>query len=249
MSIQIRLDSFEGPMDLLLHLIEKAEVDIYDIPIAEITDQYLHVINEMKIMNMDVASEFILMAATLLEIKSKMLLPVHKKKNQEEEVEDPREELVRKLIEYKRYKIVSEELKVRFDVYEKVFYKEGEPHDLYLKPEPLADMDLSFLMEGMDRVMERLAKKKRYKKIREISRDKATVEDQLKFLENYLFRNSSCYFDDIFEACTDKYEIIVTFIAMLEMMKRKKILVFQEKNFDRIKIELISERIGGHDGA
>lgn len=240
MSIQIRLDGFEGPMDLLLHLIEKTEVDIYDIPIAEITDQYIHVINEMKDLNMDVASEFILMAATLLEIKSKMLLPVHKKKNQDEDVEDPREELVRKLIEYKRYKIVSEELKERFSVYEKVFYKEAEPHDEYLKPEPLSDMDISFLMEGMDRVMMRLAKKKKYNKVREISRDRATVEDQLQFLESYIFRNKTCYFDDIFEECDDKYEIIVTFIAMLEMMKRKRILVFQEQNFDRIKIQLLN---------
>lgn len=249
MSIQIRLDSFEGPMDLLLHLIEKAEVDIYDIPIAEITDQYLKVIDEMKTINMDVASEFILMAATLLEIKSKMLLPVHKKKNQEEEEIDPREELVRKLIEYKRYKMVSEELKERFEVYERVFFKEAEPHDLYLRPEPLKDMELSFLMEGMDRVLERLAKKKKFKAIREITRDKATVEDQLHFLEGYLLRHSTCFFDDIFEECTEKYEIIVTFIAMLELMKRKKIAVFQDKNFDRIRIERIKAEAGGSHGA
>ena len=240
MPIQIRLEGFEGPMDLLLHLIEKAEVDIYDIPISEITDQYINVINEMKNLDMDVASEFLLMAATLLEIKSKMLLPIHKKKNQLEEEEDPREELVRKLIEYKKYKMISEELKERFNIYEKVFYKEPEPHDDYLKPMPLFDMDISFLIEGMDRVVERLAKKKKYKVVREISRDKSTVEDQLKFLETYLFRHGSCYFDEIFEDCENKYEIIVTFVALLEMMKRKKISVFQENNFERIKIQYIS---------
>ncbi len=246
MPIQIRLEGFEGPMDLLLHLIEKAEVDIYDIPIAEITDQYIHAINEMKELNMDVASEFILMAATLLEIKSKMLLPVHKKKNQEEEVEDPREELVRKLIEYKRYKMASEDLKERYDVFEKVFFKEAESHDEFIKPEPLHDMDISVLMEGMDRVLERMTKRKRSKKVREISRDKATVEDQLRFLEGYMLRHRSCYFDDLFEECGDKYEIIVTFMAMLEMMKRKLILVIQEKNFDRIRIELVGGPGGNH---
>lgn len=245
MSINIRLERFEGPMDLLLHLINKAEVDISDIPIAEITDQYLTIIHEMKEMNMDVASEFILMAATLLEIKSKMLLPVHKKKA-DEEVEDPREELVRKLIEYKRYKMVSENLKERYDIFEKLFFKDPEPHEDYIKPVPLKDMDIAFLMEGMDRVMLRLTKKKKLKQVREIIRDKTTVEEQLRFLEHYLDKHPICFFDEIFEECDSKYEIIVTFIAVLEMMKRKRISVLQERNFDRIRIERSPEAGGNH---
>ena len=123
MAINVKLEAFEGPLDLLLHLIEKAEVDIYDIPIAEITDQYLHYINMMEIHDLDVSSEFIVMAATLLEIKSKMLLPKLKKEENITDDIDPREELVLKLIEYKKYKEASLELKDKLGIYSKVFYK------------------------------------------------------------------------------------------------------------------------------
>ncbi|HNU80906.1 MAG TPA: segregation/condensation protein A, partial [Bacillota bacterium] len=117
MAINVKLEAFEGPLDLLLHLIEKAEVDIYDIPIAEITDQYLHYINMMEIHDLEVSSEFIVMAATLLEIKSKMLLPKPKKEENITDEADPREELVLKLIEYKKYKEASLDLKDKLGIY------------------------------------------------------------------------------------------------------------------------------------
>lgn len=240
MSIQINLETFAGPMDLLLHLIEKAEVDIYDIPIAKITDQYINIINEFKELNMEAVSEFLLMAATLLEIKSKMLLPVHKKKNSDEEEIDPREELVRRLIEYKRYKMASEDLKERYSIYEKAFFKDAEPFENYiLSKDPLQEMEITILMEGVSRILAKLNKKRKYNAVKEIRRDRATVEEQLRFLESYLMRNKKIYFDEIFEECESKYEIVVTFLAMLEMMKRKKIHVIQENTFERIKLEYL----------
>ncbi len=240
MSVQIKLETFAGPMDLLLHLIEKAEVDIYDIPISEITDQYINIINEFKELNMETVSEFLLMAATLIEIKSKMLLPVHKKKNSDEEDIDPREELVRRLIEYKQYKLASEDLKDRFAIYEKAFFKEAEPFENYiLSKDPLKEMELSILMEGVSRILTKLNKKKKYNAVKEIRRDRSTVEEQLRFLESFLMRNRKIFFDEIFEECENKYEIVVTFLAMLEMMKRKKIHVIQENTFDRIKLEYL----------
>ncbi len=128
MTINIKLQNFEGPFDLLFHLIEKNEVDIYDIPIADITNQYLEYIYEMESLDLEVASEFIVMAATLLQIKSKMLLPKQKRDLDElaADDEDPRAELVEKLIEYKKYKEVSNVLQKREDVYSKLFYKDAE---------------------------------------------------------------------------------------------------------------------------
>ncbi|MDD4504416.1 MAG: segregation/condensation protein A [Clostridiaceae bacterium] len=237
MAINVKLEAFEGPLDLLLHLIEKAEVDIYDIPIAEITAQYLHYINIMEIHDLEVSSEFLVMAATLLEIKSKMLLPKPKKEENEADNIDPREELVRKLIEYKKYKEASLELKDKLGIYAKVFYKPPEPIEDYINDvTAISNISMDMLYISFRNVLLKNESKKR-NNFREIYREVVTVEDKIRLINKLLASKPSFYFDDLFVSCYNKYEIIVTFLAVLELLKRRSLLVEQERNYARILIK------------
>ncbi|MGE5632498.1 MAG: segregation and condensation protein A [Caulobacteraceae bacterium] len=245
MAINVKLQAFEGPLDLLLHLIEKAEVDIYDIPIAEITDQYLQYISMMQIHDLDVSSEFLVMAATLLEIKSKMLLPKPKKEENSEEGVDPREELVQKLIEYKKYKEVSMELKDKLSIYEKVFYKPPEPIEDYIPDiSSISNVSLDMLVISIKSILLKNESRKR-NNYREIYREVVTIDDKIQLIGKLLINKHSFYFDDLFLNCYNKYEIIVTFMAVLELIKRRSIIAEQEKNFARI---LIKRRNKVHEG-
>lgn len=234
MSLNLKLQAFEGPLDLLLHLIEKAEVDIYDIPIFEVTEQYIHYINMMQEMDLEVASEFLVMAATLLEIKSKMLLPKPKKEDPNAETIDPRAELIQKLIEYKKYKDISSVLKDKLLIYEKVFYKLPEPIEDYVTDfASLTGISADVLTKSLNSILMRnkQIKKNNY---REIYRDVITVEDKMKVINRMLASKSVFYFDDLFRDMLSKYEIIVTFLALLELIIRKAIHVEQDKNFEKI---------------
>lgn len=245
MAISVKLQAFEGPLDLLLHLIDKAEVDIYDIPIAEITDQYLQYINIMEIHDLEVASEFIVMAATLLEIKSKLLLPKPKKEEPGEEGVDPREELVKKLIEYKKYKEVSLELKDKLSVFEKVFYKPPEPIEDYIPDvSSITNVSLDLLVISFKNILLKNESRKR-SNFREIYREVVTIDDKIQLIGRLLTSKPSFYFDDLFLSSYNRYEIIVTFIAVLELIKRKSIIIEQERNFARI---LIKRRNKTHEG-
>lgn len=237
MAINVKLEAFEGPLDLLLHLIEKAEVDIYDIPIAEITDQYLHYINMMDVHDLEISSEFIVMAATLLEIKSKMLLPKQKKEENSEDNIDPREELIRKLIEYKKYKEASLELKDKLGIYSKVFYKPPEPIEDYLTDvTSISNVSLDMLYISFRNILLKNESKKR-NNFREIYREVVTVEDKIRLINKLLASKPSFYFDDLFVSCYNKYEIIVAFLAVLELLKRRSLIIEQEKNYARILIK------------
>lgn len=245
MAINIKLQAFEGPLDLLLHLIDKAEVDIYDIPIAEITDQYLQYISMMKIHDLEISSEFLVMAATLLEIKSKMLLPKPKKDEDAEESVDPREELIQKLVEYRKYKEVSLELKDKLSIYEKVFYKPPEPIEDYIPDvSSISNVSLDLLVVSFKNIILRNSMKKS-SNFREIYREVVTIDDKIKLIGKLLTNKPSFYFDDLFLNNFNKYEMVVTFIAVLELMKRKSITVEQEHNFARI---LIKRRNKTHEG-
>lgn len=237
MSLSVKLEMFEGPLDLLLHLIEKAEVDIYDIPIAEITQQYLEYLDLMQEMDLEVASEFLVMAATLVEIKSKMLLPKPKKEDNSEPDIDPREELVQKLIEYKKYKEFTLLLKDKFEIYEKVFYKNPEPIEDYISEfTSITGVTADLLARTLsDIIKNNTTKSKRV--YRQIYRETYTVDDKIKEITKMLVSKSNFYFEELFEDTCDKYEIIVTFLATLEMVKRRLILVEQYMNFDKILIK------------
>ncbi|HOR85986.1 MAG TPA: segregation/condensation protein A [Bacillota bacterium] len=242
MAINVKLEVFEGPLDLLLHLIEKNELDIYDIPIAMITDQYLNYINMMETLDLEISSEFLLMAATLLEIKSSMLLPNPKKEENCGDSIDPREELVQKLIEYKKFKEASLELKDKMCIYSKVFYKAPEPIEDYLNDViSISNVSLDMLYFSFRNILLKNDSKKR-NTYREIYREVITIEDKIRLINKLLANKPSFYFDDLFVSCYNKYEVIVTFLAMLELIKRKNLLIEQERNYARI---LIKRRVKG----
>ena len=227
MEISYKLDNFEGPLDLLLHLIEKNKVSIYDIPIVLITEQYLEYVNQMDHEDLDVVSDFLVMAATLLDIKSRMLLPKVEKEEEEDE-EDPRAELVRRLLEYKMYKYMAQELEEREQEAELLFFKEPTiPREVAKYEEPL---DLDKLLDGLtlaklqkvfDAVMKRNANKldpvrSRFSTIR---REPISLEQKVRSVLSYAREHRHFKFSDVLERESDRLEIVVAFLAVLELMK------------------------------
>ncbi len=243
MAIPVKLQVFEGPLDLLLHLIDKNKIDIYDIPIVLITEQYLSYIKQMQTTDMNVMSEFLVMAATLLEIKCKMLLP--KEVNEEGEEEDPRAELVQKLLEYKMYKYMSYELKDRQVDAAKTMYKQPTlPSEVadYRPPvdyeELIGEMNLSKLHTIFKSVV-----KKQEDKIDPIrstfgrlEKDEVSMDDKFLYIEAYAKEHKRFSFRALLEAQASKMEIIVSFLVVLELMKIGKINISQEEIFDDIMI-------------
>ena len=245
MELNVKLEAFEGPLDLLLHLIDKNQVDIYDIPIADITDQYMEYLDRMRKADLNIMSEFIVMAATLLDIKSKMLLPAPETEESEEESGDPRAELVAKLLEYKLYKSISAELKDReFDSDRIYFRKPSVPDEVasYRPPldldEFIGDVDLSRLNE----IFRSLMKKQddRLDPIRSkfgrIEKEEISVEDKMTDLRKFATDNRSFSFRSVLSRSHSKLEVIVTFLAILELMKTGEIAIIQENRFDDIEI-------------
>lgn len=243
MGIQVKLEAFDGPLDLLLHLIEKNKVDIFDIPIVLITEQYLDYVSRMDTRDMDLMSEFLVMAATLVKIKSKMLLP--REETESEEEEDPRQELVERLLEYKMYKYVSFELKDRqFDA-ARVFFKEPSIPDEIKNykeevdfDELLSDVTLSKLQNIFYSVMQKQVDKidPIRSKFGEIEKEDINIEDQMLFVENYARRHKSFSFRKLLETGSGKGYIIVTFLSILEMMKTGKLYIEQDDIFGDIRI-------------
>ncbi|KMT21370.1 segregation/condensation protein A [Clostridium cylindrosporum] len=238
MSINIKIDAFEGPLDLLLHLIKKSEVDIYDIPIARITDQYIAYLKEMEELDLDIASEFLVMAATLVEIKSKMLLPKKKKEDDFDE-EDPRLELVEKLIEYKKYKEFAGNLK-EIEENTLIYFKGPEIiDDIENKDVFFKNITVENLMIAFRKIMDNYENRHRSEKrvYENISSDEFKIEDKMEFIKYTLENNEKVYFDTFFQFAKNKLEIIVIFMAMLELIKLREIRVYQNNNFDNITIE------------
>lgn len=241
MAIPVKLQIFEGPLDLLLHLIEKNKVDIYDIPIVEITAQYLEYIKAMETEDMNVMSEFLVMAATLLEIKCRMLLP--KEVDEEGEEIDPRTELVQKLLEYKMYKYMSYELKDRqVDAARTLFREKNLPKEVadYRPPvdmkELLGDADLAKLQSLFKMVMKRQEDKIDPVRSRfgNIEKDEVDMDAKTDYVERFLQVHKTFSFRELLERQRSKMEIIVTFLVILEMMKLGKISIVQENTFDDI---------------
>lgn len=244
MELTVKLEAFEGPLDLLLHLLEKNKVNIYDIPIVEITNQYLEYIREMQRQDLNIMSEFLVMAATLIAIKSKMLLP--KDENEEEEEEDPRAELVQQLLEYKMYKCMSYELKDRQVDAERLMFKAPTiPKEVAAYEEPvdlnelMADLTLTKLNNIFQSVMRRQENK--IDRVRagfgKIEKEEVSLPDKMEYLEAYAKSHARFSFRNLLETQSSKMEVIVTFLAVLELMKTGKISITQEKLFDDIEIE------------
>ena len=244
MSYCIKLEHFEGSMDLLLHLIIKAQIDIQDIFISQVTAQYLQYLHNMEIMDMDIASDFILMAATLIEIKSRSLLP-RTKKNQEEAIDlnDAEQQLIQRLIEYKKYKDASESLRVNEKKLLKVYYKLPEEYHFQSKPMNLIGLSLDGLMAALERIMERKEDTHSVKQIREISKDQYTIKDKMQYIRRLMHHTSSVAFRQLFSSNATRDEMIVTFIALLELLKCNEICIQQKHHLDEIFILQIGSYI------
>ncbi len=241
MGIPVKLEVFEGPLDLLLHLIDKNKVDIYDIPIVEITNQYMEYIEAMQEKDLNIMSEFLLMAATLLDIKCKMLLPAEV--NEDGEEEDPRAELVEQLLQYKMYKYMSYELKDRQMDGALLMFKEATvPDEVKAYEEPV---DLDELLDGLtlaklNSIFKDMMKRQQDKidpvhsTFGKIEKEEVTVEDKLEYLNKYITSHKKFSFRDLLQKQKSKTQLVVTFLAILEMMKMGTILVEQENTFDDI---------------
>ncbi len=235
---KIKVQNFEGPFDLLFHLIEKNQINIYDIPINEITDQYMEYLFAMKELDLEIASEFLVMAATLLHIKSKLLLPDKKEKDVAEEI-DPREELVLKLIEYKKYKDFSLQLRLNEEQWEKVFYKLPECYEFEREEEIL---ELS--PEEIRKVYVRLLEKNRKKMNNTVTKmatimqhEKVSLKSKMREVLLHLFRKTKLIFSDIFSLeKKSRTEVVTGFLAILELSKLKKVKLEQRRQFADIEI-------------
>ena len=235
------LAAFNGPLELLMHLIEKNKIDIYDIPIAELTRQYLDYLEAMREMDMEVTSAFLVMAATLLQIKSRMMLP--KKKAEENEEEDPRQELVERLLEYRRFKEVSEVLGSMADLQE--HFVGRAPLDLPVRHLPPGNIDLSLLVTAFREVM--ASREEAAVPAAIVRPEPYHIEDKMEEIEALLReRGGRMRFEDAFERGT-RGELVVTFLALLELMKQQSVTAQQSHLFGTITIVWRNERRGQED--
>jgi segregation and condensation protein A len=241
MTYKVKLEVFEGPLDLLLYLIQKEEVDIYDIPIAKITDQYLEYMELMQLLDLNIAGEFLVMAATLMHIKSKMLLPPDPTEEEAEE-EDPRAELVKRLIEYKKFKEAASELS-QMESHHKHFFARvgpGAEPDEAVSEDDFFEASLFDLITAFTKVLKDVPKDVFYKVIK----DEFTVSEKIHDILHMLVENKTLLFTDLFKAAKSKFEIITTFLALLELIKIREVVVGQATPFGEIEIikntELIS---------
>jgi segregation and condensation protein A len=231
-STSVQLEIFEGPLDLLLHLIKKNEVSITDIPIATITEQYLATLELMQNLSLDVAGEFLVMAATLIHIKSRMLLPTGDNEADEDEGVDPHEELVRRLLEYQRYKEAAAELEQRDLLTRDVFVRSAPPTE-EAGPRGFREVSVFDLLGALKRVIDRLPKDT----VHEVALDKITVREKMTLLLETLRVHGSVLFESLFAEVKSRVEVVATFLAMLELVKVRAIRVFQEEMAGPIMIE------------
>jgi segregation and condensation protein A len=229
-----RLEGFEGPLDLLLHLIQKNELDIFNIPIALVTEQYLEYLQLMKVLNLDVAGEYLLMASTLLHIKSKMLLP--KSLEGEEEEEDPRAELARRLLEYQKYKQAAGELEKRPILDRDVFIRLMAPELEEVPEEERIEVNLFELLEAFRQVLERV----KLESVHEVILEHLSVEDKIQEILTLLGReNRSMAFHRLFPEQASRRVVVITLLAILELVKMKRIRIFQLAPFETIRVSPI----------
>ena len=244
MELTVKLQVFEGPLDLLLYLLEKNKVNIYDIPIVEITEQYMEYIREMKRQDLEVLSEFLVMAATLIDIKSRMRLPSNP--DREEEEEGPRAEMVQHLLEYKMYKCMAYELKDRQMDAGRVMYKKPTiPEEVraYEPPVDIHELMSDITLSRLHEIFESIMKKQQDKidplrsKFGKIEKEEVSLEDKMEDLKKYAAGHRHFSFRGLLTAQSSKVEVIVTFLAILELMKMGTIRISQEHIFDDIQID------------
>ena len=227
--VTVKLERFEGPLDLLLHLIKRDEIDIYDIPIAHITRQYLAYIELMRALDLDVAGEFLVMAATLMRIKARMLLPLPTA-GEEEDEGDPRVELVQRLIEYRQFKEAAGTLRLREDERRRLFERGYLPSEDEAGPLPLAPATLFDLLDALNRVLSRVSVQAVY----DVQGEAYDVEEKMSLIASTVAERGSLTFEELLLGCRARAEMIATFIALLELIKLGRIGVAQAEHFGEI---------------
>ena len=236
---KVKLEVFEGPLDLLLYLIKKDEVDIYDISIERVTSQYLEYLETFRMLDLEIAGEFVVMAANLIYIKSRTLLPVHQQPPEEDaEEEDPRWDLIRQLIEYKKFKDIA------FELQQREFEQEGLVARVPEKPD-FPDRDLLLksevgifdLIDAFHKVLRKI--EARQEDLREIFQENFTVSDKIDYLLRTITGGKSLRFSDLFVRATSTTEVVVTFLALLELIRLKQLSARQEKPFSEIEIRRV----------
>ena len=231
----IKLDIFEGPLDLLLYLIKKNEIDIYNIPIALITRQYLDYLDIIKSLNLDLAGEYLVMASTLVHIKSRMLLPAPEDPSEEEEEGDPRAELVRQLLEYQAFKEAAQELSARPMLERDVFKRTGTLVEEGLKPDAddeLVEVSIFELIEAFHQVVSRLENKQ----LLEIDLEKLSLTEIINDVMERLTREKNLTFEELLGEKKDRRRIVYTFLALLELVKLRMVKAYQTAAFGVIRI-------------
>lgn len=231
MTYQVKLEGFEGPLDLLLHLIKKDEIDIYNIPISRITEEYIRYLELLELLNLEIAGEFLVMAATLVHLKSRKLLPVVEKSEGEDEELDPCQELVRQLLEYKRYKEVAKILEDREYQQQKVYTRPPVKMEKVGEEEYVIEASLFDLLDAFRNVLNTVNPT-----VREIIQEEIRIEEKISLILDLLIERESLLLEELFALESTKMEIIVTFLALLELIKQKKIKILQNRLFDKIRI-------------
>lgn len=240
MTYKVKLEIFEGPLDLLFYLIKRDEININDIPIAAITNQYLQYLDLMQMLDLAIAGEFLVMAATLMQIKSKMLLPPDEAEVQEEE-EDPRAELVKKLLEYRKFKDAAGRLQDMEGRQKEIFSRPSSKEliDDSVEDELYFEASIFDLLTAFSKVLKEVPKEKFY----EVVKDEVTVSEKIHEIFHLLVKSPVVYFLELFRKAKNKIQIITTFLALLELIRMKEVLVRQDRVFSDIKIIRNTQRI------
>ena len=234
---KVKLEVFEGPLDLLLYLIKKDEVDIYDISIERITQQYLEFMDAFKTLDLEVAGEFVVMAANLIYIKSRALLPAHVQPPEEEaEEDDPRWDLIRQLVEYKKFKDAAAQLSQREIDQSNLFGRGADAVEV--SPErPLGDVSVFDLINAFNKVLKRIASKS--EDLREIFEENYTVSDKIDLILKLTSSGVPLKFSELFADAASRTEIVVTFLALLELIRLKQLKAIQEEVFGEIELRRV----------
>ncbi|MBW7458273.1 segregation and condensation protein A [Paenibacillus sepulcri] len=248
MTVTYKLEAFEGPLDLLLHLIDKAEIDIHEVSISEITDQYMDYLSAMQELELEVTSEFLVMAATLLSIKSRQLLPKPPVIEDdydmwEDDGLDPHDELIAKLVEYRKFKQIAEQL--REQEFERSLLYTKEPEDLtpFMKAEPVNPIEGLHVGDLIKAFQKALRKAVRRNMVSTIHRDEISVKDRIRDIMDLLREHETIRFSKLIREEMGRHEIVVTFLAILELMKMKQVTCFQHQLFDDIVVHWRGEAV------
>lgn len=239
MDVQVKIDSFEGPLDLLLHFVKESKVDILEVSILDIANQYLDFIHQMESLNLNIASEYLVMASELIEIKSRKLLPRKVADDESGEEEDPEVLLINRLIEYQKYKDMTKSFKEMEELRQEIFTKSPESLKEYSDSEVVVSSDVT--LDDLVLAFQKFLKRKEEEKplSTKVTKSEITVEERRADIRNILRDRKRVDFVSLFDVCTKEY-VVVTFLTILEMAKQKEILIKQDSNFENIVVEVVA---------